>query len=107
MGTQVGSRYLKGFVVVRMNSVEDFGDDPNDCVIKNFWVKATQNEIKEWELIAGIEVETVDIGADGVDSGGVHIQHGVLVYRIPFPYDPIVRKAIIRSFIAHPKFFVA
>lgn len=102
----IGSRYLSSFDVARMNSSEECGDNPKDCVIKHLWVKAVQNDIKEWELIAGIEIETVDIDEFGVDNGAIHLQHEAIVYRVPFPYDLSLRKIVIRSFIEHPKFFI-
>lgn len=104
MHIQIGSRYLKGFNVAEMNSVDDFGDDPKDSLIKRLFVRADKNELAEWELVAWVDVETINIQQDGVDYGGHN--SSVEVYRLPFPSHAKLRKAIIRSFIAAPKFFM-
>lgn len=103
---KIGSRYLKGFDVAKINTAEEFGFDPKDCSIKHLFVKAVKNEVDDWELVACIEIEIVNIKADGVDEGYIALDQSAEVYRVPFPFDIKLRKAIIRSFIQFPKFFV-
>ncbi|MCK9344518.1 MAG: hypothetical protein M0P64_00140 [Candidatus Pacebacteria bacterium] len=106
MDARIGSRYLKGFDVAIMNSSEECGDDPKDCLIKRLYVKAVKNDINNWELVACIEIEVVSINKDGVDEGFIALAHGAEVYRVPFPFGLKFRKEIIRSFVQYPKYFV-
>ena len=105
MDVKIGSRYrcVHGLCVAKMNSVDEWGDDPKDCILKELVVYAEQNDIKDWELVARVEPESVLIGEDGVDRG--HPHDGYEVYRLPFPEDVHIRKMIIKSFIKFPKYF--
>ncbi len=110
MNNYIGTRYIDGLVLSEYRSYEESsGDtshgDENDFVIKRLYVAAEQNEAKEWELVAYIEVETVEIQGDGEDTGDLY--PSVEVYRLPFPFDLKLRKQIIRLIAEHPKFFAA
>lgn len=98
-------RYLNGFVIAQMDSQEDFGDSPKDKLIKRLSVQAVENDIGEYELVACIEVEIISIDANDKDHGV--FETPVEVYRMPFFYDPTVRKIIVRTIRVHEKYFKA
>jgi len=101
----VPNLYVKGFVLEKMNSSEDFGEDSDekdDCVLKRLVVQAKQNEIGDWELVGYIELETVWM-IDGLDLGGIEMP--VEVYRMPFPWDFHVRVTMLKEMKKKPKFF--
>lgn len=101
---KIGSRYLsEGLVIASMDSRVDFGNSNKDYLIKRLVVFADCiEETKEFELVCSIEVEVVSID----DGGNGHIEPPVPVYRIPFPYETTFRKALLRLFAEHPKFFL-
>jgi len=102
----VGKKYLRGFCIAVMKSVEGFLDSKEDCVRKRLFVKAEENDVGDFELVAYIEVEVIGITKEGTDEGFIH-GYEVEVYRIPFPSDRTVRRTIIRMIREHPKFFTA
>lgn len=109
MGQKIGSRYLEGLILSEYRSYEESSEDTthgneNDFVIKRLYVIAKQNDIDEWELIAFIEVETIEIQENGEDTGDFH--PGVEIYKLPFPFNLKLRKQILRLITEHPKFFI-
>lgn len=103
MNQMPGSRYFEGLVLASMNSHNEVGDSKEDHLIKRLVVFAQEEKHHKghYDLVAVVEVEIISIEADE-DHGWV--EPGVEVYRCPFPTGRQMRKSLLRTMKANPKF---
>ena len=104
MQTKIGSRYQCGLMLLEYNTHTEGTDGADDHVVKTLFVKAVQDQIGNWELVAMVEVEVISI-EDGNDEGELY--PGIEVYRMPFPFELRTRLALLRLIRSAPKFFLS
>lgn len=89
-------KYVKGVVVRSMDSRREWQDSDADFLKKKIFVRAEKNEIGDWELVATLEIETVN-----------EVQNGGEIYRLPFPEERGVLRKVLLLIRQYPKFFIA
>lgn len=103
MSVNINRRYKSGLKLVWMKSSFEWLDPDDDQVIKTLFVVAEETSVKTWDLVAYLDVEVVGKDKQGLDNG--FFTPEVEIYRIPFPYQPLLRKGLLRLIRAHPKFY--
>lgn len=98
-------RYQEGLEIASMDSHVEWGDSPENKVIKRYFVKAVQDCAGRWLMTAFIEVEIVAIADNGEDEG--YLEPAVEVGCFSFPSSASVRKSLLREWRMNPPFYRA